>query len=56
MFGRRKTHLTIERKDYFKIILTSEYKKKEKPMVIKRSNNEDSVKEALGLEHIDHYF
>ena len=39
-----------------KIILTSEYKKKEKPMVIKRSNNEDSVKEALGLEHIDHYF
>lgn len=46
----------IERKDYFKIILTSENKNKEKPMVIKRSNNEDTVKEALGLEHIDHYF
>ena len=45
-----------KRAELQKIILTSEYKKKEKPMVIKRSNNEDSVKEALGLEHIDHYF
>jgi len=56
VFRRRKTYIMIERKDYFKIILTSEYKNKEKPMVIKRSNNEDTVKEALGLERVDHYF